>query len=217
MLSVTDNGHGMDEETRLKIFDPFFTTKEPGKGTGLGLSTVYGIVKQSGGSISTYSEPGIGTTFKIYLPRIFEPPPVQAPRGNPLEVSGTETILLVEDDARVRGAAERVLAGRGYTVISATNGAEALEVAAKHQGTIDLMVTDLVMPAMGGRELAQKLGATRPGTKVLFMSGYTEDAASRSSLMDPGAAFLSKPFTPDSLTSKVRETLRGATAMAARV
>jgi PAS domain S-box-containing protein len=213
LLSVTDNGHGMDEETRLKIFDPFFTTKAPGKGTGLGLSTVYGIVKQSGGSISAYSEPGLGTTFKIYLPRVFEQPAVKAPSRNPLEVSGSETILLVEDDMRVRGAAERVLRSRGYTVITATDGANALTVAAQHSGEIDLMITDLVMPVMGGRALAEQISSVRPGMKVLFMSGYTEDAAARSSLMDPGAVFLSKPFTPDSLTAKVRETLRRASGV----
>ncbi|MFI5228234.1 MAG: PAS domain S-box protein [Gemmatimonadales bacterium] len=215
LLSVTDTGHGMDEATRLKIFDPFFTTKEPGKGTGLGLSTVYGIVEQSGGTISAYSEPEIGTTFRVYLPRVSEEPSVQAPKRNPLGISGSETILLVEDDERVRGAAQRVLRSRGYTVVTAINGADALDVAGRHDGTIDLVITDLVMPGMGGRELARELASMRPGSKILFMSGYTEDAASRSSLLDPGAVFLSKPFTPDTLSEKVRETLRCGTAVAA--
>jgi CheY-like chemotaxis protein len=175
---------------------------------------VYGIVKQSGGSISAYSEPGIGTTFKVYLPRVYEEPAVRDPKRGSTDVAGTGTILLVEDDTRVRGAAERVLRSRGYTVMTATNGVEALEVASRHGGEIDLVITDLVMPVMGGRELAEQLATVRPRTRVLFMSGYTEDAAARSSLMDPGAAFLSKPFTPDSLTSKVRETLRGSGVVA---
>jgi len=212
MLAVTDSGYGMDEETRLKIFDPFFTTKDPGKGTGLGLSTVYGIVKQSGGSINVYSEPGIGTAFRIYLPRVYEEAAVVAPRRYPVEVSGSETILLVEDDARVREAAERVLRSRGYTVLLAENGERALSVAREHEGKIDLIISDLVMPVMGGRELARHVATVRPNVKILFMSGYTEDAASRSSLLEPGVEFLSKPFTPDSLSAKVRETLRGGLA-----
>jgi PAS domain S-box-containing protein len=212
LLTVSDTGHGMNEETRLKIFDPFFTTKEPGKGTGLGLSTVYGIVKQSGGAITVYSEPEIGTTFRVCFPRVFEQPPEQAPRCAIPKASGSETILLVEDDVRVRGAAERVLRTRGYTVVTATDGADALEVVDRHEGEIDLVITDLVMPGIGGRELARELASVRPDTKILFMSGYTEDAASRSSLLDPGAVFLSKPFTPDTLSEKVRETLRGGRA-----
>jgi PAS domain S-box-containing protein len=206
-LSVSDNGHGMDEATRLKIFDPFFTTKEAG--TGLGLSTVYGIIEQSGGIISTSSEPGAGTTFRVYLPRVYEQPPVATSKCDAPEISCVETILLVEDDERVRGAAERVLLSRGYTVITASNGVDALEVANRHVGAIELTITDLVMPVMGGRELARQLVVVRPDTKILFMSGYTEDAASQASLLDPGAVFLSKPFTPDALAAKVRETLAG--------
>jgi PAS domain S-box-containing protein len=210
MLAVTDTGHGMTEQVRAKIFDPFFTTKEAGKGTGLGLSTVYGIVQQSGGSITTYSQPGTGTAFRIYLPRVADVPAPSGVRAGGRASTGSETILLVEDDTRVREAAERVLRKRGYRVITATNGVEALQVASRTTGTIDLMVTDLVMPVMGGRELAREFAAIRPDTKVLFMSGYTEESASRSNPLPPGAAFLSKPFTPDLLASKVRETLGSA-------
>jgi two-component system cell cycle sensor histidine kinase/response regulator CckA len=214
MLSVSDNGHGMDEATRLKIFDPFFTTKEAGKGTGLGLSTVYGIIQQSGGSISTTSAIDVGTTFRVFLPRVYATPAVQAPKRDRPEISCSETILLVEDDERVRRAAERVLRSRGYTVIVATNGVHALDVAGQYAGTIDLAITDLVMPVMGGRELARELACVRPDTKILCMSGYTEDAASQASLLNPGVVFLSKPFTPDALAEKVRETLSaGVTVM----
>jgi PAS domain S-box-containing protein len=210
VLSVSDNGQGMDEATRLKIFDPFFTTKEAGKGTGLGLSTVYGIIQQSGGSISTSSALGVGTTFRVYLPRVYEKPAVHAPKCDLPEISCNETILLVEDDDRVRRAAERVLKSRGYGVIVATNGVDALDVAGRYAGTIDLAITDLVMPVMGGRELARELACVRPDTRILFMSGYTEDAASQASLLNPGVVFLSKPFTPDALAEKVRETLSAA-------
>jgi len=213
MLSVSDNGHGMDERTRLKIFDPFFTTKEAGKGTGLGLSTVYGIIQQSGGTISVGSAVDAGTTFRVYLPRVYEQPAVHPAKCDLPEISCNETILLVEDDDRVRRAAERVLRSRGYTVMVATNGADALEVASRYAGTIDLTITDLVMPVMGGRELARELASVWPDTKILFMSGYTEDAASQASLLNPGVVFLSKPFTPDALSEKVRETLSATAAV----
>ncbi len=212
VLSVSDTGHGMDEATRRKIFDPFFTTKEAGKGTGLGLSTVYGIIQQSGGSISVSSAVGVGTTFRVYLPRVYSQPAVQTVKCDLPEISCNETILLVEDDDRVRRAAERVLRSRGYTVMVATNGVDALDVASRFAGTIDLAITDLVMPVMGGRELARELASVRPDTRILFMSGYTEDAASQASLLNPGVVFLSKPFTPDALSEKVRETLSAATA-----
>jgi CheY-like chemotaxis protein len=216
VLAVSDTGHGMDATVRAKIFDPFFTTKEPGKGTGLGLSTVYGIVQQSGGSISVYSEPGIGTTFKVFLPRA-EPDdsPTSAPIVRPPIARGSETILLVEDDGHVRAAAARVLEGAGYTVLLASTGGEALTMIERHDEPVGLVLTDLVMPEMGGRELAQRLTASWPDIKIVFMSGYTEDAASRASVLAPGAFFLDKPFTPETLTRKVREALHGDSAVAA--
>jgi PAS domain S-box-containing protein len=211
MLAVSDTGHGMTESVKAHLYEPFFTTKETGKGTGLGLSTVYGIVQQSGGSIWVYSEPGQGTTFKIYLPvaktaRISRDTPV--PR---LAVSlGSETILLVEDEERVRKAARRILEGSGYTVIEASTGAEAVKICESHPTPIGLVVTDMVMPEMGGRELSAYVGQLRPEAKILFMSGYTEDAALRHNVLAPGAMFLDKPFTPVTLTQKVREALGAA-------
>jgi two-component system cell cycle sensor histidine kinase/response regulator CckA len=208
MLAVSDTGVGMDEETQARIFEPFFTTKELGKGTGLGLSTVYGIVRQCGGCIWVYSEPGRGTTFKVYLPRVEEgaeragPPVAQAalPRGS-------ETILLVEDEEMLRGLVEESLTTSGYNVLVARHGAEALGIAERHEGTIQLLLTDTVMPGMGGRELAQQLVEARPGLEVLYMSGYTDDAVVRHGVLAAEVAFLQKPFTPDALARKVREVL----------
>jgi PAS domain S-box-containing protein len=211
MLAVSDTGVGMDAALQSRLFEPFFTTKERGKGTGLGLSTTYGIVKQSGGSIWVYSEPGLGTTFKIYLPRCEEPleggereaPPL------PLELrSGTETVLLVEDETEVRRLVERLLRMNGYAVIAAASPAEAL-VAAKTAGRIDLLVTDVIMPGMNGRQMASALAAERPRMRVLYMSGYTDAAIAQQGILPPGTAFLSKPFTPDVLARKVREVLDG--------
>jgi PAS domain S-box-containing protein len=212
MLAVSDSGCGMDASVRERMFEPFFTTKEAGKGTGLGLSTVYGIVKQSGGDVWVYSEPGEGTTFKIYLPRL-------AAGAAPARVSfdvraapanGHETVLLVEDDERLRTLAARVLGERGYTVLPASNGADALAVAEGHPGVIDLVVSDVVMPGMTGRILAERLTTLRPSVKALFMSGYTDDDVMRRGILDRSTAFLQKPFTPDQLAQKVREVLEAS-------
>jgi signal transduction histidine kinase/ActR/RegA family two-component response regulator len=208
MLSVSDTGSGMDEETKRHMFEPFFTTKEPGKGTGLGLSTVYGIVKQSGGNIWVYSELGRGTAFKIYLPR--ERAVVEARRPiaqASLRPRGKETILLVEDDAAVRSVAQRILRSAGYTVLVAGNGAEALGVCRRHRGEIQLVLTDVVMPDMSGRDLVELLIATRPDVAVLYASGYTDDAILHHGVLEPGTDFLSKPFHAGVLTRKVREVL----------
>ncbi len=209
-LTVSDTGLGMDREVQSHIFEPFFTTKEKGKGTGLGLSTVYGVVKQSGGNVWVYSEPGQGTTFKLYLPRVDEagePLPVAAATG-PVR-GGRETILLVEDEAGVRELANEILAGLGYRVLTARDGQDALEVAAAHTEPIQLMVTDVVMPRLSGRALADRLHPLRPDTRILFMSGYTEDAIIQHGLLVSGIAFLEKPFTPARLGAKVREVLDG--------
>jgi two-component system cell cycle sensor histidine kinase/response regulator CckA len=207
-LIVSDTGTGMDQVTQARIFEPFFTTKERGHGTGLGLSTVYGIVKQSGGYVWVYSEPGQGASFRVYLPRASSVAAEAPPTGEPVAVRrGVETILLVEDDALVRGVARRVLAKNGYHVLEAANGADAMHVSAEAEGRIDLILSDLVMPEMGGRELAAQLHVRHPGARVLFMSGYTEDAALRRNVLEPGEAFLPKPFTPDALARKVREVL----------
>jgi two-component system, cell cycle sensor histidine kinase and response regulator CckA len=208
MLAVTDTGCGMNAETRSHLFEPFFTTKEKGKGTGLGLSTVYGIIKQSGGNIWAYSEVGKGSTFKVYLPRAEEAVKVYKPKEiAPEAARGTETILLVEDEEAVRTMISRVLQGSGYKVLEACQGREAIEVCRKHQGPIHLMVTDVIMPQMSGRELAERLARVRPETKVLFMSGYPDNAIVHHGVLDPGTAFLQKPFTLAALENKVREVL----------
>jgi CheY-like chemotaxis protein len=206
MLAVSDTGIGMDAKTQARIFEPFFTTKEPGKGTGLGLATVYGIVKQSGGFIWLYSEPGHGTSFKIYLPRVDEP--VETSQAAVPEVSGgTETLLVVEDVPAVRVVARQMLERQGYTVLEAPDAETALRIAAKHEGAINLLLTDVVMPDVSGRELADQLGRLRPQIKVLYMSGYTDDAIVRHGVLQEGIAYLQKPFTPDSLARKVRSVL----------
>ena len=209
MLAVSDTGSGMAPEIRGRIFEPFFTTKDKGKGTGLGLSTVYGIVKQSGGYVWVYSEVGRGTSFKIYLPRVDAPAEeLQLPR-TPDSVVGTETILLAEDDPMLRPLAKGLLEKLGYTVIYAENAATALEAAANHAGPIQLLVADVVMPGASGRELARQLEKTRPQTKVLYVSGYTDDAIVHHGMLEPGLNFLQKPFTPAALARKVREVLDG--------
>jgi CheY-like chemotaxis protein len=208
MLAVSDTGAGMDEETRSRIFEPFFTTKEMGKGTGLGLSTVYGIIKQSEGYIWVYSEAGHGTTFKVYLPRIDES--VEESQKTAALGSGdrgTETILLVEDEDGVRALVKQVLARQGYTVIETRHGQEALEECGRHAGPIPLLLTDVVLPQMSGRELAERLKALHPDMKVLYMSGYTDDAILRHGVIDQETAFLQKPFTTTVLVRKVREVL----------
>jgi nitrogen-specific signal transduction histidine kinase/ActR/RegA family two-component response regulator len=208
MLAVSDNGIGMDRETRARIFEPFFSTKEPGKGTGLGLATVYGIVKQSDGFIYVYSEPGKGATFKIYVPRV-EGEAVMPSGGGKEETEspGTGTVLVVEDESAVRGVVARVLRGKGYAVIEASDGAEALRAAREFSGEIHLVLTDVVMPGMSGRELISQIKAVRPGIKALFVSGYTGNAIVHHGILDSGVAFLQKPFTDDSLARKVREMI----------
>ncbi len=213
VLSVSDTGHGMDKETQSRIFEPFFTTKEKGKGTGLGLSTVYGIVKQSGGYVFPQSEPGAGTTFYIYLPRVEESPEEMAPpKSQENEKGGCETVLLVEDEASVRELVRETLAARGYKVLEAENGESGLRVADAHGDGIDILITDVVMPGMGGRELAKRLLQIRPNLAVLYLSGYTEDTILHQGALGPCTAFLQKPFTLQNLARKVREVLRVGTS-----
>ncbi len=207
MLAMSDTGHGMDAETQARIFEPFFTTKDRDKGTGLGLSTVFGIVKQSGGSIYVYSEPGHGTTFRIYLPRVDVPAP-EAPPAEAPELRGSETVLVVEDDEKVRALVRTVLSARGYTVFEAGNAAEALMFESRYTGPIHLLLTDLVLPQMGGRELSERLLSLHPGLRVLFMSGYSEKGVP---LGAPNSAYIQKPFTPEALSRKVRDALGPAT------
>ena len=212
MLAVTDTGTGMDVQTLSHLFEPFFTTKVQGQGTGLGLSTVHGIVKQSGGEIVVYSEPGQGTCVKIYFPAVNEAAIDDAAENVPEKASsGSETILLVEDEEAVRKLVRRTLEKQGYHLLVASSGAEALELAKNYAGPIQLMISDVVMPQIGGREVAGQLRAMRPGIQVLFMSGYTETTMLRGGNLGAGENFLQKPFTPLSLARRVREVLDRAT------
>ncbi len=208
MLAVSDTGVGMDAATQARIFEPFFTTKAKGKGTGLGLATVYGIVKQSGGWIWVYSEPGQGTTFKVYLPRVTEGVAAAAPSAPaPASVRGTETVLVVEDDESIRKLVQKVLKAHGYTVLVAASGGDAEQVAGQHEGPIHLLMTDVILPGLNGREVARRLTAARAGIRVLYLSGYTDDAIVHHGVLEPGVAFLQKPFAPAALSRKVREVL----------
>jgi PAS domain S-box-containing protein len=207
MIAVRDTGVGMDRDTQARIFEPFFTTKENGKGTGLGLPMVYGIVKQSGGYVWVYSEPGQGTTFKVYLPRVAG---AAATGDEPVLITtltGTETILLVEDEESVREVSSRLLARSGYTVIEAADGREALDIYADRGSDIDVVITDMVMPEIGGRELARRIRNMDPHLPIIFMSGYTDDEELRRSFLDRGSAFLEKPFTPELLLSRIRDVI----------
>ncbi len=207
---MTDTGSGIDEETKSRLFEPFFTTKEQGKGTGLGLSTVYGIVRQSGGHITVDSTVGRGSTFKILLPWAEKETvePLQTKKDEIPESSpGTERILLVEDDDSVRELASEILQMNGYEVIEASNGVDAISVFDAQKKPVDLVVTDLIMPQMGGRDLAKHVTPKNPDLKVLFLSGYTDSAVVRQGLLEPGSFFLQKPFTPAELAHKVRQAL----------
>jgi len=208
-LLVGDNGSGMDAETRAHLFEPFFTTKAQGQGTGLGLTTVFSIVKQSGGCMDVYSEPGKGTTVKVYLPRIDQPAAVEAEAPLVKAVGGSETILLVEDEEQVRNLVRDTLRREGYKVLDAPSAAEARQVAGAYKGPIHLLLADVVMPKEGGRELAASLAPRRPAMKVLFMSGYTDQAGVYRGLLTGESGFIQKPFTPSALSSKVREILEG--------
>jgi CheY-like chemotaxis protein len=210
VLAVRDTGHGMDADIQARMFDPFFTTKDRDKGTGLGLSTVYGTIDQSGGSITVSSKPGEGTTIQIFLPRVEET--IQAVEAEVAEElpgasHGEETILVVEDDDAVRRMTREFLTIKGYTVREASNGLEAIEFLGNHKETVDLVLTDVIMPGMKGRELGGRLAAIRTGIKILYMSAHTEDTAMDLDMIVPGTAFIEKPFSPEELASKVREVL----------
>jgi signal transduction histidine kinase len=208
MLAVSDNGSGMSAETRSRIFEPFFTTKEAGKGTGLGLAIVYGVVKQAGGEIMVYSEPGRGTTFKIYLPMVDQPESFAA-KERTAETRGSETILLCEDDPKIRRLVEAMLTRQGYLVMTAENPDQALDKALRMDGTIDLLLTDIVMPRISGVELARAMRQIRPALPVLYMSGYTDSQMSGGWVLDEDMPFIQKPFTAAALARKVREALGG--------
>jgi CheY-like chemotaxis protein len=215
LLAVSDCGSGIDPAILPHIFEPFFTTKEKGKGTGLGLSTVYGIVKQSGGHVSVYSEGGAGATFKVFLPRA--PAPNRGRDSAPActqQLRGHEVLLLVEDEEALRESEREYLQQCGYSVLAAADGEEALEVAANHAGNIQLLVTDVVMPKMSGSELGERLEAQRPSLKVLYVSGYAEATILQHGLADLGSRFLHKPFTLKALAAKIREVLDAASRAA---
>jgi len=207
MLAVSDNGGGMDPATQARLFEPFFTTKNPGRGTGLGLSTVFGIVKQSGGSLDVYSELGKGTTVKVYLPRIDLPIAAEPEKRTKPAVRGTETILVVEDDEMVRTLVRETLEREGYKLLEAPGPLEAQAIGREFRGAIQLMITDVVMPKVSGRELATQMKGVRPDLKIIYMSGYTDNAILASGGLQKEVAFLQKPFTPAALTEKVREVL----------
>jgi CheY-like chemotaxis protein len=208
MMAVSDTGCGMDLETQAHIFEPFFTTKEEGRGTGLGLATVYGIVKQSGGFIWVYSEPGQGSTFKIYFPSVEEVVPrAKRAKGRTKRVEGSITVLVVEDEGGVRSLVCQALASQGYKVLEAAGAARALKISKQHTQPIHLLLTDVVMPRTSGKELVKRLSTLHPETRVLYMSGYTNDAVVRLGLSEGDTPFLQKPFGPDALLLKVREVL----------
>jgi CheY-like chemotaxis protein len=207
-LTVADTGHGMDAATLSRIFEPFFTTKEIGKGSGLGLATVDGIVAQSGGRIRVDSEPGHGTTFTILLPVTDADLPLGSPSATPTaSPTGSETVLLVEDEAALRRLSRRVLAQFGYTVLEAPDGEEALHLAEAYHGPINLVLTDVVMPRLSGRDLAERVLASHPEARILFMSGYMDDAVVQEGLQTQSVALLRKPFTPYALAARIREVL----------
>ena len=216
MLAVSDNGQGMDADTRARIFEPFFTTKEQGKGTGLGLSTVHGVINQSGGHILVYSEPGRGTTFKIYLPRVDAPKRAARRPLAPVDVRrGAETLLVVEDEEDVRGLARDVLVEGGYTVLVAATAEDAVRICEEHESPISLLLSDVVMPKVSGPQLAQRLVDLRPELHVLYMSGYTDEAIVHHGVLEPGTAFIEKPFTPEDLCGMVRDVLDAAAGLVA--
>ena len=205
---MSDDGCGMDKETQAKIFEPFFTTKEMGKGTGLGLATGYGIVKQNNGFINVYSEPGIGTTFRIYLPKV-QHRDAQAPAAQAAEtvMRGSETILFVEDEPMIRELGKKMLNNLGYKVLDASAAGEAIRLAKEYPGRIHLLITDLIMPNMNGRDLAKSLLASYPNLRVVFMSGYTSDVIARQGILDPGIHFIQKPISQKQLSVMVRKAL----------
>jgi CheY-like chemotaxis protein len=208
MIAVSDTGHGMDSETRRRIFEPFFTTKKAGKGTGLGLATVYGMVKQAGGDIWVYSELGKGTAFKLYFPRVNEPVEDEgAGGGPPPKAAGNETLLVVEDEAAVRELTVKMLNQLGYSVLVAASGEEALEISHSHKDPIHLLVTDVVMPNMSGRQLADALRIVRPEIRILYLSGYTENTVIHHGVLDAGVNFLPKPFSREALAKRIRDIL----------